>query len=621
MNLPNTNIDPNKPFSAKLFGAVPLGDQRVRFRIWAPNAAQVVLELYADDDSPVTREVQLTKQPGGFHVAEVDQCSAGCQYAYRIDGGPPRPDPASRLQPDGVHGPSQVVDPAFDWTDDDWPGVPRDELVIYELHVGCFTEQGTFLSAIDRLDELVDLGVTAVEVMPLAESAGRWNWGYDGVNLFAPMHHFGTPRDFRAFVDAAHSRGLAVIVDVVFNHLGPEGNYLGEIGPYLSDRHHTPWGSAPNFDDPDHAAAVREFFIAATMIWFDEYHVDALRVDAIHCMKDDREPHIAAEMADAVNQWSKQTGRRALMIAESNVYDPNMLEPLSDGGIGFDAEWCDDFLHSIFAVVRPGEQLCHREYKFSDLAQVTQTGFIYEGTIRKDRVRRPVGPRVDTHGLIYSIQNHDFIGNHPLGKRLHQLTSLETQKAAAALMLLSPAIPMLFMGEEFACENAFQFFVDFGDAQLQQSVVRGRQDEYPQHDWSNGVLPTDPKAFKSSKIGEITNTDMRNWYRDLIVWRKKLRACGLLCDANVVGSASIDDNTYRLSYSLNHAPANASPVAGSSANTLPGELNSAEVIVRLNPMLANASPIELQQAGNCVLDSIPDSGDYLHANHAKIYVW
>ena len=494
------------------------------------------------------------QKSGEYHVVEIEDVRAGDRYSINLVRNKiiwiRRIDPASRFQPDGVHGPSQVVSSDFDWQDSNWRGVPKDDWVVYELHLGAFSDAGTFSSTIARLDELVELGITAIELMPVADCAGRWNWGYDGVNLFAPNRNYGSPDDLRRLVDAAHAKGLAVFLDVVYNHLGPEGNYLGVSGPYLSAHHSTVWGSAPNFDDPVHGCELRRFFIANAIHWYEEYHLDGLRVDAIHCMRDNSDPHVA-EMSAAVKAWASESGRPAMLIAESNVYDPQMLSPLDEGGIGFDAEWCDDFLHSLFAVVRPGERLCHRSYEpAADLHQTLTTGFVYEGTLHDERGRRPAAERVGTHGLVYSIQHHDFIGNHPLGKRLHQLTSLETQRTAAALLLLSPAIPMLFMGEEFACERPFQFFVDFGDEHFRSAVVEGRKREYPQHDWSGGVLPIDPRAFHDSKIGpaEDGNQEMRRWYRELLAVRKEWRSSGLLCDANLTVRNDLDQGMFSLSY-------------------------------------------------------------------------
>ncbi|MEL6106603.1 MAG: malto-oligosyltrehalose trehalohydrolase [Planctomycetota bacterium] len=503
-------------------GAIAV-EGKTQFAVWAAEAEQVLLEIAGE-------RVAMKKHLSGYHTAEVTGVEPGSRYFFRVDDGPPRPDPASRFQPDGVHRASQVVSSDFEWSS--WSPPKLQESVIYELHIGAFTADGTFEAAARRLPELVELGITAVELMPVAACAGRWNWGYDGVGLFAPSSAYGAPDDFRRFVDTAHRLGIAVILDVVYNHLGPEGNYLHDYGPYLSPRHKTVWGDAPNFDDARHGDAVRRWFIANAIHWLDEYRLDGLRVDAIHCMEDDRDPHIAVELSDAVRRWEREAGRQVWLIAESNVYDPEMTVPTTQCGVGFDAMWADDFLHGTFSVVRPGEQLCHRRYQDDDLRRVLEQGYVYEGTLRQDRQRTQRQERVEMDRLIYSIQNHDVIGNHPLGVRFHQLTSREAHRAAAALLILAPAIPMLFMGEEFACEQPFRFFVDFSDPLMRQSVVDGRRREYPQHDWEAGVLPTDPAAFESAKIGtrEDGDADTWRWYRDLIRLRKRLFQGDLLID-------------------------------------------------------------------------------------------
>ncbi len=579
-------------------GARPLADGSTSFSVWAPLADRVRIDVV---DGP--QAIEMTKDSVGYHHATVAGVTAGSRYFYRVDGGPRRPDPASRFQPQGVHGPSEVVDPSIDWTDQDYRAPSRDELIIYELHVGTFTDAGTFAAAIDRLAELVELGITAIELMPVAASAGRWNWGYDGVALFAPMNAFGTPDDFRRFVDAAHAAGLAVFLDVVYNHLGPEGNYLSDFGPYLSSKHQTVWGDAPNFDDPVHGDAVRRFFAANAVYWLDEFHLDGLRVDAIHCMADDREPHVVAEISDEVAFWSRQNQRDVMLIAESNVYDPEMTVPRESGGIGFDAMWCDDFLHSTFSVLRPGEQLCHRPYVAkTDLDHTLRHGYVYEGTLRNERRRSTPPSRVDTHALVYSIQNHDFIGNHPLGVRLHQLTSADAQRAAAALMMLLPAIPMLFMGEEFACEHPFRFFVDFSDQELRDAVVEGRRREYPQHDWDGGVLPTDPVAFTAAKIGSRADGDAvtLQWYRRLIELRKRCRASGLLVDANLTVETDLTQSLYVLRYADGNEMLTAA--------------------VRLSPLIEPDDSIDVDFDGELILDSRAESGDGgLHSNHARVY--
>lgn len=580
-----------------LLGAQLTGEQQVRFCVWSPDHQEIVVHLLG-----CGRKVTMSKAAGGYHLASIEGVGAGEKYVYHVDGGPARPDPASHFQPEGVHGPSQVVDHAFAWNDQDWRGVNKADLIIYESHVGALSPQGTYAGAIERLDELVDLGVTAIELMPLATCPGKWNWGYDGVNLFAPSPNYGTPDELRQLINAAHGHGLAVILDVVYNHLGPEGNYLAEFGPYLSSHHRTPWGAAPNYDDPLYARAVRRFFIANAIHWLDRYHFDGLRVDAIHCMRDDSEPHVAAEFSEAVESWSAQRGRAATLIAETNVYDGNMLEPRSSGGIGFDAEWCDDFLHGVFAVLRPGENLCHRTYRLRDLQQVCNDGFVYEGSLREQRGRREPGRRVDTSGLVYAIQHHDFVGNHPLGRRLHQLVGQETQRAAAALLLLSPAIPMLFMGEDFACEHPFRFFVDFGDKRLRKAVAEGRKAEYPQHDWSTGGLPTDSRTFTESKIGAVEDGDdeMRAWYRSLIALRKKYKTVGLICDAKLSVETDQDLGLYCWKYA--------------------DDGQELIVTVRLNETPSDAPPIPFPDLGRLVLDSQNGTETVLKANHAKVFV-
>jgi malto-oligosyltrehalose trehalohydrolase len=584
----------------QFLGAVPSDEGVTTFSLWAPLATTVSVDVV---DGP--QGVRMQKHASGFHQVTVRGVGAGARYFYRVDGGPRRPDPASRFQPDGVHGASSVIDSRFQWTDQDWRGPDPDKLVVYELHVGAFTDQGTFLSAIDRIAELVELGVTAIELMPVAASAGRWNWGYDGVALFAPMDAYGTPDDFRRFVDAAHAAGLSVFLDVVYNHLGPEGNYLHDFGPYLSSKHSTVWGDAPNFDCLDHGDGIRRFFLANAVYWLDEYHLDGLRIDAIHCMADDRDPHIAAEISDVVSEWSERVSRKAMLIAESNVYDPEMTVPRRDGGIGFDAMWCDDFLHSTFAVFRPGEQLCHRSYESAtDLALTMKHGFVYEGTLRGERGRCIPDDSVNRHDLVYSIQNHDFIGNHPQGGRLHQITSHDAHRAAATLMMMTPSIPMLFMGEEFACENPFRFFVDFSDPRLREAVVQGRRREYPQHDWDAGILPTDPSAFTSAKIGsrDAGNPETLQLYRRLIELRKRYRESGLLVDTNLSFETDLANDLYRLCYA-------------NRSDTL-------TIAVRLSPESASPDVIDYPFTGRLLLDSRNcdfSTTPKLHRNHAVVF--
>jgi malto-oligosyltrehalose trehalohydrolase len=583
----------------QVLGATPTSNNSTRFCVWSPRSRQVQLQLVGQDN-PIAME----KSAGGYHQTTVDGIGPGDRYYYRFDELPPRPDPASRYQPEGVHGPSEVVSRDFAWTDQEWSGIRREDWVIYELHIGTFTDQGTFVAAIDRLDELIDLGITAIELMPVADAPGKWNWGYDGVNLFAPNRNYGDPDDLRRLVDAAHAKGLAVFLDVVYNHLGPEGNYLGEIGPYLSRSHRTPWGAGPNFDGARDSKELRRFFIANAIAWFDEYHMDALRVDAVHCMVDHSEKHFVVEMAEAIKSYRNETGQPAMLIAESNIYNAAMTTATDQGGCGFDAQWSDCFLHSVFSTLRPGEQLTDREYRSAkDLDQVLRTGYIFSGDFGAKPFRQSPSDRVDTSSLIYSIQNHDFIGNHPLGMRLHQLASPAVQRAAAAMLILSPAIPMLFMGEEFACDQPFQFFVDFSDSSLRRSVVKGRRREYPQHDWSEGSSPVKPAAFHHSKIGNRSDGDaeMVSWYRNLISLRKQWIESGLLCNENLQIDSNPNQGVFVMRYRDNR--------------------QNAAVVIRLNPVHWNAASIQLPVTGQPILDSNKNVGNQkLQANHAMVII-
>ncbi|MCA9192070.1 MAG: hypothetical protein KDB03_09915 [Planctomycetales bacterium] len=467
-------------------------------------------------------------------VAQLNQDeSKELLYQYALPSGNLLPDILSRYQPHGVHGPSQFVDPRqFSWNDSDWRGVPKSDLILYEMHVGSFTFEGTYKAAAERLTELAQLGVNAIELMPLAQAAGKWNWGYDGVQFFSPSASYGSPDELRLFIDRAHSLGMAVIVDVVYNHFGPEGNYFREFGPYVSHRHSTAWGDSPNFDE-ENCRFVREYFLANAIYWLDEYHFDGLRVDAIHCIQDESPAHFATELGVWFAAYQDQAERALHLIAESNVYDPQMLRKNSAGGHQFDALWCDDFLHSTFAVLSPGINMSQRDYHPCDLHTTLQRGFVYEGGIHDSRKRVPLSDesqRVDLESLVYAIQNHDFIGNHPLGKRLHQITCLDTQRSAATLLILYPAIPMLFMGEEFASENPFSFFVDYTDLYLRTAVEEGRKREYPQHDWTAVRSPCSFEAFAASKVGSRELGDQRiwTWYQKLLLLRKAAKTLGLL---------------------------------------------------------------------------------------------
>ncbi len=462
---------------------------------------------------------------GGYWQGHCPEARPGDRYTYRLDGTRSRPDPASRYQPEGVHGPSEIIDPgSYPWRDENWRGVPREDLIIYEIHVGTFTAEGTFAAARDRLDEVVDLGATAVEIMPVAQTPGRWNWGYDGVDLFAPAHAYGTPDDFKALVDACHARGLAVILDVVYNHLGPEGNYLAEFGPYVSRKHRTPWGDALNYDGRD-SRPVRDFVVANVRYWLAEFHLDGLRLDAIRLMRDDSGVHIVHEIAEAVAAMRPSVGRPLHLIAEANVYDPLLLAQ------GYDALWSDEVPHGILSLLVDQDTVAQREYRGAgDLAHLLRTGYLHryeDGRV----IVRDEGPDAGEIGrIVHGLQTHDQVGNHPDGARLNMLVGAKAQRAAAALILLYPSVPLIFMGEEFASPSPFCFFTDFGDPRLRRGVEEGRKRDYDHHDWSRYVSPLSNEAFHRSRLPSRSEGDEATlrWYRTLLEVRREWTAAGWL---------------------------------------------------------------------------------------------
>jgi maltooligosyltrehalose trehalohydrolase len=481
------------------------------FRVWAPTARslEAVLENSGKTAGVQTFHVSMAKGADGTFSAFIPGIVAGQRYRYRVDGQGPYPDPASRFQPEGVHGPSEVVDPKnFAWSDSAWRGIEMDELVIYELHVGTFTPAGTFGGVIDHLDYLVELGVTAIELMPLADFPGRRNWGYDGVDLFAPARCYGRPDDLRRLVDAAHGRGLAVLLDVVYNHLGPDGNYLGVYGPYYFSKHHpTAWGAALNLDG-DHRQMVREFFIENALHWIVEYHLDGLRLDATHALVDEGPYHFLEELAGRVHGLA--TGRRILLIAEDHRNLARLVKPESEGGWDLDAVWVDDFHHQIRRLLAGDHEGYYRDYrgKVADLAETVRKGWFYNGqhsvNWNKPRGTDPEG--IAPRQFVYCLQNHDQIGNRAMGDRLHHQIDLAAYRAATVLLLCSPATPLLFMGQEWAASTPFLFFTDHNE-RLGQRVTEGRRNEFKHFSAFSDLdarrrIP-DPQAlstFQSSKL-------------------------------------------------------------------------------------------------------------------------
>jgi maltooligosyltrehalose trehalohydrolase len=505
-------------------GAVPLGGGRTRFRVWAPKARSVEVHLVHPGD----RRVPLEPRPRGYHEAVVDGAGPGTRYRYVLNGEAEYPDPASRLQPDGVHGPSEVVDPGFEWTDADWRGLPLEALVIYELHTGAFTEEGTFDGVIAQLDGLAALGVTAVEIMPVAHFPGTRNWGYDGVYLYAVHTAYGGPRGLKRLVDACHRRGLAVVLDVVYNHLGPEGNYLAPFGPYFTDRYRTPWGDAVNYDGAD-SDEVRRFVLDNARRWITEFHLDGLRLDALHAVYDRSARHIFQDIAEAVHECGRRAGRRVHVIAESGLNDPRLLRSPACGGYGLDADWNDDFHHALHVLLTGERARYYEDFGgLDDLARAWTDGYVLDGRYAPSLRRRFGAPSTDIPAprFVVCAQNHDQVGNRALGERLSNLVGFEALKLAAGTVLLSPFVPLLFMGEEYGETAPFLYFTDHGDPDLAAAVRRGRRAEYPEREAPD---PQAEETFRRSRLrrglaGEPRHRALLELYTTLIRLRKAVPA-------------------------------------------------------------------------------------------------
>ncbi|MGE5189224.1 MAG: malto-oligosyltrehalose trehalohydrolase [Gemmatimonadota bacterium] len=506
-------------------GAIPLADGRCRFRVFAPAAASVSVRQL----SPRERSVALEKDAGGYHAGVVEGVGPGALYFYRLDGRTDRPDPASRFQPRGVHGPSQVVDRRFPWRDDGWTGPPLEDYLFYEIHVGTFTPAGTFEAVIPHLDALAHLGVTALELMPVAQFPGRRNWGYDGVFPFAVQDSYGGPGGLKGLVGACHARGLAVVLDVVYNHLGPEGNHLREFGPYFTDRYRTPWGDAINYDGPG-SDAVRRFFIENALCWLDEFHVDALRLDAIHGIFDFSAVPFLAELSGAVRGLAGRTGRRIHLVAESDLNDARTVAPPERGGLGLDAQWNDDFHHALHVLLTGERTGYYRDFgSVSDLATALTDGFVYSGRYSACRMRRhgSSSRHLASRQLVVCSQNHDQVGNRVRGERLSALAPPDALKVAAAAVLLSPFLPLLFMGEEYGETAPFQYFVSHADPALVAAVRAGRKEEFAAFRWDGEPPdPQDETTFLRSRPDRALREQARHavledFYRELIRLRRE----------------------------------------------------------------------------------------------------
>ena len=506
-------------------GARLLEDGRCEFRVWAPQRERIELHIVA----PRERRIAMQKTDVGYHEIIADDCAEGTRYLFALDGGNERPDPASRHQPDGVHQVSEVIGSDFEWHDEHWRGVALEDYVLYELHVGTFTREGTFDAIVPHLDQLKDLGVTAIELLPIAQFPGARNWGYDGTYVGAAQSTYGGPRALKRLVDACHQRGLAILLDVVYNHLGPEGNYLAEFGPYFTDRYKTPWGLALNFDGP-FSDDVRWFFLHNALQWIDEFHVDGLRVDAVHAIVDHSAEPFLQDLAAAVHASAARLGRKIYAIAESDLNDPRVIAPKDAYGLGFDAQWSDDYHHALHTIVTGESDGYYEGFpgRVSDLARVLSNGYLYIGQHSTYRGRKyGCKPRTaDGVKFVVSAQNHDQVGNRMLGERLTTLVSIEKVRVIAAAIVLSPFVPMLFMGEEYGETAPFQYFTSHGDPDLIEAVRKGRLEEFDDFDWEGDPPdPHDEQTFLRSKLNwsllqRDEHASLRRLYKQLFALRR-----------------------------------------------------------------------------------------------------
>jgi maltooligosyltrehalose trehalohydrolase len=494
----------------------------VQYRVWAPKAERLSLHVEGVN-------VRMRRIDRGWWTADRPM-RHGDLYGYIVDDDGPFPDPRSAFQPSGVHGLSMCVDHAlFTWSDHRWEPPPLAAAVIYELHVGTFSESATFEGAISRLPHLVELGVTHVELMPVAEFSGTRGWGYDGVDLFAPHHEYGRPDDLKRLIDACHGRGLAVILDVVYNHFGPSGNYVSRFGPYVTDRYKTPWGGAVNLDGAG-SDEVRRFICDNAVMWLRDYHFDGLRIDAVHAFIDTSATHLLEQLACEVDELEATIGRHLVLIAESDLNDPRIVRSRESGGYGIDAQWSDDFHHALHTVLTGERSGYYEDFgALMHLAAAFQEVFVYAGTYSPFRNRVHGRPPDNLPGwrFVVAAQNHDQIGNRATGDRLVHLTSPGRLKIAAALLLTSPFVPLLFQGEEWGASTPFQYFTAHEDEELGAKVREGRRHEFAAFGWDPAMIP-DPQAVETfersrlrwDQLEQPANAGLLDWYRSLIKLRR-----------------------------------------------------------------------------------------------------
>ena len=494
------------------------------FRVWAPFAKREVGLRLGNET------LAMSRSDGGWWKLDVPHASHGSDYAFLLDGEGPFPDPRSASQPNGIDGPSRVIDhAAFAWQHDTWDVAPLGGAALYELHVGTFTPGGTFASAVEKLGYLVELGITHVELMPVAEFSGGRGWGYDGVDLYAPHHAYGGPDALKRLVDACHARGLGVILDVVYNHLGPAGNHLGRFGPYFTRKYSTPWGEAVNFDDAGSDES-RRFFIDNALMWLRDYRIDGVRLDAVHAILDTSAVHFLEQLATDAHELSRQTGRHFDVIAESSLNDPRLVWPVERGGYGLEAAWSDDLHHALHCLLTGEKAGYYTDFgAVSVLAKALRDVYVYDGRYSPYRGHRHGRPALDVtaDNFVTFSQNHDQVGNRALGERLLHLVGPAGARVAAMITLAAPTVPLLFMGEEWAASAPFQYFTDHVDPDLGAAVTRGRAHEFESFGWAVQDIP-DPQSratFERSRLDwdesqQEPHASMLDFYRTLIALRK-----------------------------------------------------------------------------------------------------
>ncbi len=502
-------------------------NERCEFNVWAPLLSKVAVKII----SPEEKVIPMEKDHEGYWKTTIADITPATKYFYLLNDEKDRADPASHYQPEGVHGASQVIDHSvFHWSDWNWHGIPLSEMIIYELHVGTFTQDGSFKAIVPRLDELQDTGINTIELMPVSQFPGERNWGYDGVYPYAVQKSYGGPEGLKHLVNECHRREISVILDVVYNHLGPEGNYLRDFGPYFTNTYSTPWGEAINFDSA-YSKEVRTFFIENALHWFSHYHVDALRLDAIHAIFDMGAKHFLSELSERVEEFSQKNRRKYYLIAESDLNDSRVVIPRESWGYGIDGVWCDDFHHSLHTLLTGEKRGYYLDFgKIAHMVTSMKEGFVYSGEYSEFRKRNHGNPSKDIPAkqMVVFSQNHDQIGNRMLGERLSTLVSFEALKLAAGIVLLSPYIPLLFMGEEYGENTPFLYFVSHSDQTLIEAVRQGRKKEFGEFKWQGE--PPDPQStetFLKSKINwekrnEGNHKVLLDFSKNLITLRKTI---------------------------------------------------------------------------------------------------